>query len=252
MAIKKKFIDVEIPILGEETSVLGTPETLNKQTIKLDLSRKLRGRGLDATFVMFKKENKLVAYPKSLVLMRAYIQRAMRKRANYVEDSFDVQCTDIKARIKPFLITRKKVSRAVRNNLRRTAKEFLIEYVKDKTFLELAGKVIYNDIQKEMHPRLKKVYPLSLCEIRVLETTEIEKANLEMPKREEKMIEQEAKEEKTQIEEIEEALKAKKAKEEVKEEIVTQADEIEQAQKEKAEKKPKKSKAKKEEAVVSA
>lgn len=240
MAIKKKFIDVEIPILGEETSVLGTPETLNNRTIKLDLSRKLRGRGLEATFVILEKEKKLMAYPKSLLLMRSYIQRVMRKRVNYVEDSFEVQCTDIKARIKPFLITRKKVSRAVRNNLRRTTKEFLVEYAKDKTYLELAAKIIFNEVQKDMHPKLKKVYPLSLCEIRVFETTQIDKANLTMPKREERVA-AEVKEEKSQIEEIEEAQKAKKEKEEAKEEIVTQADEIEAAAK-----KPKKSKAKKE------
>lgn len=246
MAIKKKFINVEMPILGEETSVLGTPETLNNRTIKLDLSRKLRGRGLEATFVMLNKENKLIAYPKSLLLMRSYIQRVMRKRVNYVEDSFDVQCTDIKARIKPFLITRKKVSRAVRNNLRRTTKEFLVEYAKDKTYLELAAKIIFNEAQKDLHPKLKKVYPLSLCEIRVFETNQIDKANLTMPKREERAA-MEVKEEKSQIEEIEEEQKAKKEKEEVKEEVVTQADEIEA---EKAEKKPKKAKAKKTEEVA--
>ena len=84
MAIKKKFIDVEIPIVNETLPVLGSPETLTNKTIKLDLSRKLKGKGLEIVFQIMNKENKLVAYPKNLTLMRSYIQRMMRKRVNYV------------------------------------------------------------------------------------------------------------------------------------------------------------------------
>lgn len=184
-------------------SVLGTEETLAGKTIKLDLSRKLRGRGLEAVFVIMNKEGKLVAYPKSLILMRSYVQRMMRKRISYVEDSFSTTCKDVKVTIKPFLITRKKVSRAIRNNLRRTAKEFILEYVKDKTYMDLAMAVLSNDMQKEMHPKLKKVYPLSMCEIRVIETSELAKADLTIKQREVKQAAKAEIQELTQAEEIE-------------------------------------------------
>jgi hypothetical protein len=36
--------------------------TLNKKTIKLDLSRKLKGRGLEATFLLLNKDGKLSDY----------------------------------------------------------------------------------------------------------------------------------------------------------------------------------------------
>jgi ribosomal protein S3AE len=236
MAIKKKFIEVEMPILGESMSVLGTEETLAGKTIKLDLSRKLRGKGLEVVFAIMNKDGKLIAHPKSLTLMRSYVQRMMRKRISYVEDSFVTTCKDVKITMKPFLITRKKVSRAIRNNLRKTAREFLLEYVKDKTFMDLAVAILSNDLQKEMHPKLKKVYPLSMCEIRVLETTELNKADLTIKEKEVKQAAKEEVQELTQAEEIELHQK-KKSEAEAKEE----AQNSEKAKEEKP-KKTKKSK----------
>jgi ribosomal protein S3AE len=217
MAIRKKFINVELPIVKETLPVLGTPEELHKKTIKLDLSRKLKGKGLEVVFLIINKDNKLIGYPKDLTLMRSYVQRIMRKRVNYVEDSVPISCKDISGRIKPFLITRKKVSRAIRNNLRKTAREFLIEYAKTKTYLQLAESIIYGEIQKDMYPKLKKVYPLSLCEIRILETKQIEQADLTIAIKEEAKAE-EKEEVLDQAAEAEAALKAKEEKETPKEE----------------------------------
>ena len=218
MAIKKKFIDIEIPIIDESVSALGTVESLHKKTIKLDLSRKLRGKGLEVVFLILNQNNKLVAYPRNLSLMKNYIQRTMRKRISYVEDSFETSCKDVNITIKPFLITRKKVSRAIRNNLRKTTKELILEQVKTKTFLELADSIIQGDFQKELHPKLKKIYPLSLCEIRVLDTKEIEKADLSYSRQARIDSAESVKEEKTQAEEIEEINKEKAKKNKEKEE----------------------------------
>ena len=104
----------------------------------------------------------------------------MRKRVDYVEDSFKTSCKDIRVTIKPFLITRKKVSRAVRKNLRNTTKEFLIEYLKEKTYNELCIELLDGTLSKTMLPKLKKIYPLSFCDIRVFETKDIEKINLDL------------------------------------------------------------------------
>jgi hypothetical protein len=178
MAQKKKFIKIEIPILEESIMALGTPKTLDKKTIKLDLSRKLRGRNLELTLTLRANEEKITGYPRRLKLMKQYISRMMRKRVNYVEESFETECKDILCTIKPFLITRKKVSRAIRNNLRRKTREILTEYIKDKNYLEVCESVLYTEIQKEMLSKLKKIYPLSFCEIRVLETNKLDNADL--------------------------------------------------------------------------
>ena len=216
MAERKRFIDVEIPIINETIQVLGTPEELNKKTIKLDLSRRMRGRGLNMTFQIFNEEGALTAFPKKMELVKAYIQRMMRKKVDYVEDSFKAQCKDIRVIIKPMLITRKRVSRAVRKNLRNTAREFLLDYLKEKNYNEICEELLESTLQKQMLPRLKKVYPLSFCDIRIFETKEIGKMDLESAKAKKvEIVEEDTEEVKegTPIREEEKPKKTKKVKE---------------------------------------
>jgi ribosomal protein S3AE len=176
VAEKKKFIDVKVPILQKEISVLGTPKELNKRTIKLDLSRKLKGKGVMITLEIFNLENQeLFAIPKRIELIKSYIRRIIRKKSDNIEDSFSCQCSDLKVIVKPFLITRKNVSRVVRKNLRNTAREFLINYLKEVDYNTACNQLLNGIIQKEMLPRLKKVYPLAFCDIRIFETKELDK-----------------------------------------------------------------------------
>jgi ribosomal protein S3AE len=65
------------------------------------------------------------------------------------------------------LITRRKVSRAVRKALREKAKEELINYVKNKNTETLFEELLKGQIQKTLSLILKKIYPLALCEIRI-------------------------------------------------------------------------------------
>ena len=55
MAERKKYIEVKIPIIDSTEKVLGTPESLNKKTIKLDLTRQLRGKGLTIKLKIFNR-----------------------------------------------------------------------------------------------------------------------------------------------------------------------------------------------------
>ena len=221
MAERKRFITVQVPILGSEMRILGTPEDLHNKTIKLDLTRQLRGKGLTIKLRIFNQEGTLVAIPNNMELVTSYIRRMMRKRTDYVEDSFQARCADIRTTIKPLLITRKRVSRAVRKNLRNTTKEFLLEYLKEKTFIEICNEILDGTLQKTMLPKLKKVYPLSFCDIRVFETKELEKIDMEkatyQPAKETEDI-QEIEEEETEedIQEVEE--EEIKKEDEVKEE----------------------------------
>ena len=178
MAEKKKYIDIEIPIIDSTMRILGTLEDLNNKTIKLDLTRKLRGKGLTITFRIFNNEGKLIGIPNRMKLVGSYVQQMMRKRSDYVEDSFNARCADIRITVKPFLITRKRVSRAVRKNLRNTAREFLLEYLKEKDYNDICNELLDNTLQKAMFPKLKKVYPLSFCDLRVFETKELEKIDI--------------------------------------------------------------------------
>lgn len=167
MAEKKKFFEVDIPLLNKKEKAYATSiDELNGRTTKLDLTRILRGKSIEATIKFSVKEGKATGEIKKLSLLSFYIRRMMRKSISYVEDSFSAPSKNNKLRIKPFMITRKKVSRAVRKALRNQGKEFLIEYIKDKDTDEIFSDILSNKLQKALSLKMKKIYPLALCEIR--------------------------------------------------------------------------------------
>ena len=228
MAERKKFIDVDTGILGNVIQVLGTAKELDTKTIKLDLSRKMRGKGVMITLQMFNKDESLITAPKRIEIMKSYLRRIIRKRTDIVEDSFSVKCADVRATMKPFLITRKRVSRAVRRNLRNTAREFLTEYAKEKPYVALCDELLAGSLQKEMLPKLKKVYPLAFCDVRVFESKDLAKLDLdELMKYSERSKEEDTTEAESEV--------AQKVEEEAVEEAVEQAEEGESEHKEEGE-----------------
>ena len=167
---KKNFFEVEAPITSTKIHLYSDSlETLNGKTIKLDLTKNLRGKSLEMKLRIKSDSGKLSAEPESLKLSLSYIRRIMRKGADYCEDSFETETRDSLARIKPFFITRKRVSRTVLNVLRINANKFLETYLKSRTSKELFSEIITNKIQKQLSQKLKKIYPLAVCEIRVFE-----------------------------------------------------------------------------------
>jgi ribosomal protein S3AE len=166
---KKKFFQVQIPIINKEIELLAfNSESLDNRFVKLDLTSDLRGKSLEIRLKVSLKDGKPIAEPVEIYLMGFFIRRMMRKGTDYVEDSFNVKCKNHTLRIKPFMITRKKVSREVRKALRENAKKEIEEYVKGKTFENLILDMINNKFQKDLSMKLKKTYPLGLCEIRFL------------------------------------------------------------------------------------
>ena len=190
MAERKKFIDIEVPFLRDSLEALGTAKELENKTIHLDMSRKMRGKGLILTLQILKnEEDKLYGVPKKFLLTGSYIRRVMRKRTDYVEDSFKAVSIDgAELVVKPLMITRKKVSRAVRKNLRNTARECLVNYMKNKTYIEICSELFSGSLQKELLPKLKKVYPLGFFDLRVFETKDIQKLGFDKLIREDEDI----------------------------------------------------------------
>lgn len=167
---KKRFFDVDISIIGKQTQLQAYEiEELNGREIKYDLTRMLKGKSVMMNFKVTVEGDKAIAVPRKSVVLPYYIRRIVRKGTNYVEDSFTAEGKDASLIIKPFLVTRRKVSRAVRKALREKAREELISYVKEKDAEILFDEMLKNQIQKILSGKLKKIYPLAICEIRVLE-----------------------------------------------------------------------------------
>ncbi len=165
---RQKFFDVEMPILNRETQLYAySVKELEGRTITYDLTRILRGKGMLLKLDVVLENEKPTSKPKEIRLLPYFLRRMMRKGTNYVEDSFKVETKDAEVIIKPFMITRKKVSRVVRKALRDRAKEELEEYLKSKTSNQVFEELLKNRLQKDLSLKLKKTYPLSLCEIRM-------------------------------------------------------------------------------------
>jgi ribosomal protein S3AE len=168
--VKKQFFDVKSSLTSTKIQLYGTSaKELVDRAINLDLTRSLRGKSLVLKMKTKLEDESLIAEPVSLILVGSYIRRMMRTGTDYVEDSFEAESRDLKVRVKPFMITRNKVSRAVRNELRTEAKKFLESHLKTRTVKELFLEIMANKLQRELSLKLKKVYPLALCEIRHFE-----------------------------------------------------------------------------------
>ncbi|MFA7707338.1 MAG: hypothetical protein WCX73_00130 [Candidatus Pacearchaeota archaeon] len=167
---KKKFHSVEIPLVNTKIELIGeTVGELKDKTINLDLTRQLKGKSVEAIVKVRIEDNKAVAYPHKIKLMPYFIRRMIRKRISYIEDSFETPSQESLMRVKPFLITRKKVSKAVRKALRNRCKNWIEDYVSQRRDDELFNDILTNKMQRTLSLILKKTYPLSLCEIRVFE-----------------------------------------------------------------------------------
>ena len=105
--------------------------------------------------------------------MSSFLRRVVRKGTDYVEDSFSAESKNAKLRIKPLLITREKVSKKIRKVLREKAREELIKYVKSKDSEEIFEDILKGKFQKELSLKLKKIYPLSFCDIRILKVEKL-------------------------------------------------------------------------------
>ncbi|HLD37030.1 MAG TPA: hypothetical protein VJA86_00370 [Candidatus Nanoarchaeia archaeon] len=169
MAEKKKFFKVEVPALKRQIDLFGTSlESFNNQTIKLDLTRILRGKSIEVTLRVNVSNGAATAVPIKLELLGFFIRRMLRTGIDYVEDSFSAKCKEESLRVKTFMITRKKVPRSVRKALRNAARSFVSEYIKEKSFDEIVEDIVFNKLQKSLSLTMKKIYPLALCEIRII------------------------------------------------------------------------------------
>src|SRR3989344_3978449 len=216
---RRKFFEIDVPILETKFELIGNSiKELENRTLKLDLTRQLRGKGVEAKFKIIIKDDKAIAIPQKIKLMSYFIKRMIRKKIIYVEDSFTTPSQESMIEVKPFLITRKKVSRVIRKTLRNKTKNWLEDYVSQKTDEEIFNEILSNRLQKPLSLTLKKTYPLSLCEIRILEVKRKLNSD-EIPKiKKEKEKEEKKEKEETfidQLKEIEDE-KIKKAEEEIK------------------------------------
>ena len=158
-------------VIGETTAF--EPQQLVGRNIKMNLMGLIHDPKKQNIRLVFQIKNvtdktattEIIRYE----LQSSYIKRMMRKGRKKIEDSFVIQTKDnVKARIKPIIITRLKTQRSVLTLIRKEAKEFIEEKVKTQNFVDLINNTISTKFQREIRDKLKKIYPLALCEFGVI------------------------------------------------------------------------------------
>ncbi|MFA5084222.1 MAG: hypothetical protein WC475_02475 [Candidatus Paceibacterota bacterium] len=169
-SIKKHPFDVKLELLNTDAQLMAlNEEALVGKTVILDLTKILKGTSAEAKFMIKKEEDKLDGKMYRFMLYPSFVRRMISHNISIVEDSFVVKAKDCEIRVKPFLITRKRVHRAVRSALREAAKEFLEKNIETKPRDKVFQSILAGIMQRMMSIKLKKVYPLAVCEIRVVE-----------------------------------------------------------------------------------
>ena len=106
---------------------------------------------------------KLVGY----TIQVAQLKRITKKGKNKLDDSFSYKTKDGKiVVIKPIMITKALTYKTSLQNVRRASRQFLTEYIKNKTGSQIMREVVDGFLQREIKSAVKKVLPVINCTIK--------------------------------------------------------------------------------------
>ncbi|RLF35073.1 MAG: hypothetical protein DRM99_05350, partial [Thermoplasmata archaeon] len=166
----EKLYPIYTSLTKEEVASIFTsdPKELIGRVIKINLSNLARGKLGEVTCKIKEiKEEKILAEPSKIKLYPSYIKRFIRRGITKIDESFLIETSEKnKVRVKPTIITRKKVKGGVETALRKELKLFLTKLFAAQKTDEIFLDTIKGEIQKKLSKKLKRIYPLSFCEIR--------------------------------------------------------------------------------------
>ncbi|MBU0536086.1 MAG: hypothetical protein KKE20_03920 [Nanoarchaeota archaeon] len=218
-------------MIGETPSI--DPNILLGRTVSVNLMSLTRDMKKQNINIIFEVKRVMgdTAFTevKKFEIVPSSIRRFVRRGKQRIDDSFSAMTSNNrKVRIKPLIITKNLVTSSVSNAMRKKAKEMFVSRIRKLSSDILVQDIVSNRLQREIKNDLNKIYPLRICEIRMLvfekeskkegESAAVEEAAEPAPEAPQK-AEKENITEKKAAEETEEKTekKPKKAKEEKKE-----------------------------------
>lgn len=98
------------------------------------------------------------------------IKRLVKRERDKADDSFVVTTKDnMKAKVKPFFVTRGFAHNSLLTAIRLKARQIIAEEAGKRAYSEFVVMVAANELQKLLKAELKKISPLAVVEIRVME-----------------------------------------------------------------------------------
>lgn len=152
--------------LEEPAQGIGRTLDISLMTITGDPSR--QSTHLD--FKITKQENNtLQTEITGYHIITAAVRKMMHRERTKIEDSFVIATKDkTKHRIKPIIIAKGQITGGVKAHIQRDLRSHIIRITAEKTYNELIKDLISHQFQKQLQQTLRKIYPLSTCEIKSL------------------------------------------------------------------------------------
>lgn len=175
---KKRWIGIIGPpefkglVLGE--SYVIDPQTLVGKKLSLNLSNLIGDMRKQNIVVGFKiKEIKGAEAHADIVsyeMLQSHVKRLIRSEQDKIDDSFEVESKDkIKLLVKPIIITTNKTKNSVLTKIRMRTREKIKEAFLQNEFKPMLKEIMGGYFQKSIKQELRKIYPLSIFEIRKVE-----------------------------------------------------------------------------------
>ena len=174
---KKKWFPIVTPIMmGERPigeSYLEDSGSAVGRTVKVNLIQltgDIKSQSCEIKFeISDSKDNRLTTKIIGYSFSPATIKRFMRRHMTRIDDSVVVLTKDnVLLRMKPFLLTRSKVSRSVEYTLRMAMREEIINTIRKNDAETIFSMVLKYQLQKELREKLSRIYPVKNLEMRVL------------------------------------------------------------------------------------
>jgi len=172
---KKKWYPLIAPrmfrnaVLGEtfvydENAMIGKTVAENLMNLTGDFKK----QNTNINFVVTKIENsKALTEIKGFNMIPTSLRRLTRRNSEKIELSFVCKTSDsIKIRIKPIIFAISSIKSSVGHNLRKTATDYILNYVSKTTFENLMNDLISQKLQNSIRANIKKIYPVRVCQIK--------------------------------------------------------------------------------------
>ncbi|AJF62372.1 MAG: SSU ribosomal protein S3AE [archaeon GW2011_AR20] len=116
------------------------------------------------------KGNEAYAEVISYAMLSTYVKRVIKPAKEKIDDSFKYLTKDnVKVVVKTIILTKSKTIKSILTNIRHKSHEYLQNYFKKTDYTTLINDLASHNLQKDLKNILKKIYPLSVCEIRMME-----------------------------------------------------------------------------------
>lgn len=155
--------------IGE--TYLDEPEQAIGRRIKVNLMTLTRDSKKQNFNVFFKvvevKNNQAQTEFYKYHMQVAQLKRITKKNKNKVDDSFIYTTKDNKkVTIKPIIITRTLTYKSTLSDIRKSTREFLVNYTKKVNSNQILKDIVSNNLQREIKGNARKVTPVVNCIIK--------------------------------------------------------------------------------------